>query len=72
MALTYTRYYDDKIVAGGEAQDAKDRLGMNVAILGPVKQIRRPKIGGGLENWPNEEDKDFYVVVFTQSEMERL
>lgn len=69
MPHTWSRYYDDGAEAAAQATAAKGD-GLNVALLGPVQIIRRPKIGAEtLERWPSPPDKDWWVVVATSGDL---
>jgi hypothetical protein len=68
MTQVWTRYFTDKVQAMAAARNAKEVDKLEVTVVGPVKMIRRPKSGGGLETWPTN-NQDHYVVMATGSEM---
>lgn len=71
-ARTWSKYYTDQTEALAAASVAKEEDGLSIAVLGPVKTIKRPKAGGGNDTWANPEGKDHWVVVATDAELTKL
>lgn len=69
MKRAYTKYYADKVEAAAQALAASQE-GLKVVMIGPVKIIKHRNSTGGMPEEPNPGDKDLWMIVATDSEID--